>query len=160
MSQVPALKNIAFAGGDGLASPGFAKTIGLTGGPVYATIATADVSKNSAAPAFFAKYKATYGELGAYSAAGYDSMKILLNGIKAAITGSAVTPKDTDDAEGARTFRQAVIDAIKKTDYNGLTGHHTFDANGDTTNKVITINQLADVNGKPDWKLIAAITVS
>jgi hypothetical protein len=32
-----------------------------------------------------------------------------------------------------------VIDQIAKIDYNGVTGHTTFDANGDTTNKVISI---------------------
>jgi branched-chain amino acid transport system substrate-binding protein len=32
MSQVPALKNTTFAGGDGIVSQNFAKTIGMTGG--------------------------------------------------------------------------------------------------------------------------------
>lgn len=159
MEQVPSLKNIAFAGGDGIASPAFASTIGLNGGPVYATIATSDINKNPAAAGFISKYKATYGDLGAYSAAGYDCMKILLNGIAAAVKGGATTPSSSSDSAGAKTFRQAVIDALKKTDYNGVTGHHTFDANGDTTDKVITVNQLADVSGKPDWKLITSVTV-
>jgi branched-chain amino acid transport system substrate-binding protein len=159
MAQVPSLKNTAFAGGDGIVSNSFATTIGVSGGPVYGTVASSDVTKNPDAQGFITKYKATYGVLGAYSAAGYDCMKILLNGIKAAIAGGAATPKDSGDAAGAKTFRQAVIDAIKKTDYNGLTGHHTFDSNGDTTNKIITENQLAEVNGKPDWKILTSITV-
>ena len=37
------------------------------------------------------------------------------------------------------SFRKAIINALKQTDYTGPTGHHTFDANGDTTNKVVSI---------------------
>jgi branched-chain amino acid transport system substrate-binding protein len=159
MLQVPALKSTAFAGGDGIVSPSFAKTIGLTGGPVYGTVASADVTKNPAAADFVKKYQSTYGELGPYSAAGYDCMKILIAGIKGAIDGGAALPKDSSDAAGAKTFRQAIIDAIQKVDYTGPTGHHTFDQNGDTTNKVITEQQLAEVAGKPDWKVIDTITL-
>jgi branched-chain amino acid transport system substrate-binding protein len=159
MQQVPALKNTPFAGGDGIVTETFAKTIGLTGGPVYGTVASSDVTKNPAAADFVKKYKSTYGELGAYSAAGYDCMKILITGIKNAIEGGAAVPKDSSDAAGAKTFRQAVIDAIAKVDYTGLTGHHTFDQNGDTTSKVITVRQIADVSGKPDWKIIDTVTV-
>lgn len=159
MMQVPALKNTTFAGGDGIVTTSFASTVGLSGGPVYGTVATSDVTKNPAAADFVKKYQSTYGELGAYSAAGYDCMKILIAAIKSAIDGGAVVPKDSSDAAGAATFRQAVINAMQKTDYTGLTGHHTFDQNGDTTNKVITEQQLTSVNGKPDWKIIDTITV-
>ena len=159
MKQVPALKNTPFAGGDGIVSASFAQTVGLTGGPVFGTVASSDVTKNPAAADFIKKYKAAYGDLGAYSAAGYDCMKILIGAIKAAIDKGAVVPTGSGDAAGAKTFRQAVIDAIQKTDYNGLTGHHSFDKNGDTTNKVITIQQLADVTGKPGWKVLTSLTV-
>ncbi|HEV2653724.1 MAG TPA: branched-chain amino acid ABC transporter substrate-binding protein, partial [Ktedonobacteraceae bacterium] len=104
-------------------------------------------------------YTATYGPLGAYSAAGYDCAKILIQSIKTALANGAKVPKDSSDAAGAKTFRQAVIDAMQKTDYTGLTGHHTFDSNGDTTNKIITVQQLATVDGKPNWKVLASITV-
>ncbi len=159
MEQVPALKNTPFSGGDGIVSATFASTIGLTGGPVFGTVASSDVTKNPAAASFVSKYTATYGQLGAYSAAGYDCMKIMINAIKAALDGGAKAPQNSGDSATASTFRQAVIDAIQKTDYTGLTGHHTFDANGDTTNKVITIQQLASVNGAPNWKVLTSLTV-
>lgn len=159
MQQVPALKNTPFAGGDGLVTASFASTIGLTGGPIFATVAAADVNSNPAAASFIKNYTATYGQLGAYSAGGYDAMKIMINAIKAAIDGGTKPPQNSGDAAGAKTFRQAVIDAIQKTDYTGLTGRHTFDANGDTTNKVITIQQLANVNNQPGWKVITSLTV-
>lgn len=160
MQQVPALKSTPYAGGDGIVDAAFASTIGLSGGPVFGTVATTDVTKNPAAADFIQKYKATYGELGAYSAAGYDCMKIMIQAIKKALDGGAHTPQNSADAAGAKAFRQAVIDALKTTDYTGLTGHHTFDANGDTTNKVISIYQLANVSNKPDWKFITSLTVS
>jgi branched-chain amino acid transport system substrate-binding protein len=159
MQQVPALKNTPFAGGDGIVTDSFASTIGLTGGPVFGTVASSDVTKNPAAASFISDYTKTYGQLGAYSASGYDCMEIMINAIKAAINGGAKVPQNSSDSAGAKTFRQAVIDAIQKTDYTGLTGHHTFDANGDTTNKVITVQKLEAVSNKPNWVVITTLTV-
>jgi branched-chain amino acid transport system substrate-binding protein len=160
MQQVPALKNTPFAGGDGLVTPTFASTLGVSGGPVYGTVASVDVTKNPSAASFVSSYQATYGALGAYSAAGYDCAKIVIQAIKAALASGAQTPQNSGDSAGAKTFRQAVIDQMSKVDYTGPTGHHTFDKNGDTTNKIITIFQLANVNGKPDWKTITVVTLS
>ena len=159
MLQVPALKNTAFAGGDGLVTSTFASTIGLTGGPVYGTVASVDVTKNPAAQSFIQAYQAKYGTLGAYSAAAYDCAEIMIQAIKNAVAGGAQTPQNNGDSAGAKTFRQAVINSLMKTDYQGLTGHHTFDQNGDTTNKVITLFQLANISGKPDWKALTTLTV-
>jgi branched-chain amino acid transport system substrate-binding protein len=117
------------------------------------------VTKNPAAASFVTNYTKTYGQLGAYSASGYDCMKIVINAIKAAIDGGAKPAQNSGDSSTATTFRQAVIDAMAKTDYTGLTGHHTFDANGDTTNKVITVQQLASVSGAPGWKVLTSLTV-
>ncbi len=159
MQQVAALKNTPFAGGDGLVTATFASTIGTGGGPVYATVATVDVTKNPSAADFVQKYQSTYGTLGAYSAAGYDCANIMIQAVKAAIKGGAQTPQNSGDSAGAKTFRQAVIDALQKVDYNGVTGHHTFDQNGDTTDKIITIEKTAG-NNKPGWTVVKAVTVS
>ncbi len=86
-------------------------------------------------------------------------MKILLAAIKAAIAGGAKAPTSSSDSATAQTFRQAVIDQVAKTDYTGVTGHQSFDANGDTTNKTVSIYQLATVNGAPGWKYVTAITL-
>lgn len=152
MLQVPALKNTSFMGADGLATPSFASTIGLTGGPVYATLTVPDVTKDPAASGFVSKYEAAYGQLGAFSPAGYDSTNILLQAIKRVLASGVSTPHDKSDAAGAKIFRQAIINALFKTDYTGVTGHHTFDANGDTTNDYLSIYKLAaGANGKPAW---------
>jgi len=159
MATTPGLTKTPFAGGDGIQTSAFATAIGASGAAVYSTVAAIDATKVPAAASFIQKYQAKYGALGAYSASGYDCMKILLNAIKAAIQGGAKPPTNSGDTTTAQSFRQAVINAVAKTDYNGVTGHQSFDANGDTTNKTISIYQLADVNGSPGWKYVTAQTL-
>jgi branched-chain amino acid transport system substrate-binding protein len=160
MVSTPGLQKTPMGGGDGIQDSAFATAIGTTnGGPVFSTVAAIDATKVPAAATFIQNYKAKYGALGAYSAGGYDCAKILINAIKAAIAAGAKPPTSSSDSAGAQTFRQAVIDQVAKTDYNGVTGHQSFDANGDTTNKTISVYQLADVNGAPGWKWASAITL-
>jgi branched-chain amino acid transport system substrate-binding protein len=162
METTAGLEKTPFIGGDGLQTGDFASTIGTSkGGPVYATVATIDPTQIPSAKTFLDNYNAKYGAAayGAYSAAGYDCAKIILLAVKNALAAGAKAPATSSDLDTAKAFRQAVIDQVAKIDYNGVTGHQTFDKNGDTTSKVITIFQLADVNGKPDWKYADAITL-
>ncbi len=65
---------------------------------------------------FVEGYRAKYGEdPTAFAALGYDGANIMMNAIETA--GS--------------TDSQAIIDAIKNTEYKGVTGNITFDENGD-----------------------------
>jgi branched-chain amino acid transport system substrate-binding protein len=155
MATTAGLTKTPMAGGDGLKTGALAQTIGtISGGPVYATVAAVDPSKVPAAATFDANYQAKYGQLGAYSGGAYDCMKILIQAIKKAIDGGTKPPTDTGQAATATTFRQAVIDAMKTVTYSGVTGTHSFDANGDTTNKTVSLYQLADVNGQSGWKYV------
>jgi len=138
--QVPGLANTPLGSGDGIVTGDFAKNVApLGGGPTYGTIGSVDVTKDPAAQSFVTAYQAAFGTLGSYSANAYDCMNILIQAIKKAIAGGAVTPQNSGDLAGAKAFRTAVIAAMKTTDYTGPTGHHTFDANGDTTNKVVSV---------------------
>lgn len=160
MVSVPGLQKTPFGGGDGLQDSAFATAIGTTtGGPVFSTVAAVDATKVPAAATFIANYTAKYGPLGAYSASGYDAMKILIQAIKNAIAAGAKPPTSSSDSAAAQTFRQAVIDQIAKTDYNGVTGHQGFDMNGDTTNKTVSVYQLAQVSGASGWKYVTAVTL-
>lgn len=161
MLQIPALKNTPYAGGDGLQTSTFASTIGLTGGPVYATVATANADVLSSAQSFITKFKSVYGAsaYGAYSASAYDCMNIMIQAVKTAINNGAKAPTSASDAADASAFRQAVINAVQGISYDGVTGHQSFDSNGDTTDRVISIYQLADVSGSPNWKFITQQTV-
>lgn len=161
MEQVPALARTPFGGGDGIVTPDFVQTIGLKGGPIYGTVAVVDTTAMPAAASFRQKYMAAFsGPLTVYSAASYDCANILIQAIKSALANGAKTPKDSSDLAGAKRFRQAVINAIQNTSYDGVTGHQSFDANGDTTNRVISIYQLAMVSEKPGWKYLTAVSIA
>ncbi|HEV2583542.1 MAG TPA: branched-chain amino acid ABC transporter substrate-binding protein [Ktedonobacteraceae bacterium] len=167
MEQVPALANLPFGGGDGLVTSTFSKTIGTSGGgPIFGTVATIDVASAPGSQAFLSAYDSTYGvsNLGAYSAAGYDCANIIIQAIKAALAGGAKTPTSSSDAAGAKLFRQAVINAIQNIQFTGVLGPQAFDANGDTTNRVITVYQVGpNPSGipfsTPGWNPVAAVKI-
>lgn len=163
MEQIPGLQNTPFAGGDGLVTSTFATDIGVGhGGPVYGTVATTDANNTPTAKNFIQQYDAKFGasNLGAYSAAAYDCMGILIQAIKTAIQNGAKPPTSSSDSADAQTFRQAVINAVQNISYNGVLGHQSFDANGDTTNRVITIYKLGlNSSNQPDWIFATAVTV-
>jgi branched-chain amino acid transport system substrate-binding protein len=149
--------------GDGTQTSAFARTIGYgKGGKVYTSIAGVDISKLDSAKDFIAKYSATYGanNIGSYSGPAYDCTKILIGAIKTALAKGVKTPASSSDAAQAKVFRQAVIDAIQGTSYDGVTGHHTFDQNGDTTNRAISIYDIApDVNKGDGWEVLTIVKI-
>jgi len=164
MQQVPALANTVLVGGDGILTSAFAKTIGKSGGKVYSSVAAvnAQALTDNVSTQFFKDYSAKYGanNIGSYSAGGFDSASILIQAIGRALKGGAKAPANSNDQAAAKTFRQAVIDEIAKTDYNGVTGHHTFNANGDTTNRVISVYTIADDPTVGDgWKYLDQLNV-
>jgi branched-chain amino acid transport system substrate-binding protein len=159
MVTVPGAEKIPFAGGDGLQTDSFkTTTIKNNAAGAIVTVASVNADKLPAAADFktaFAKRFSDPAAYGAYSANAYDATNIIIQSIKKALDGGAVNPKDGSDTEGAKLFRQTVIDNIAKIDYNGVTGHTTFDANGDTTNKVISIYKL----GATDWEFVTQFNV-
>ncbi len=167
MLQVPGLENTALAGGDGIVTSDFASAVPTgKGGQTYGTIATIDAALAPAAKTFLQQYNATYGaaNFGAYSAAGYDCANILIQAIKTALANGAHTPQNSSDAAGAKAFRQAVINAIQTISFDGVLGHQSFDANGDTTNKVITIYKVGpNPPGKPvsvpGWIAVSTVKI-
>jgi len=162
MRQVPALANLPYGGGDGIVTPSFASTIQPTGGgPVYGTVAVVDTSKNPSAQTFVQQYKAAFSDpINVYSAASYDCANILIQAVKTALANGAHTPSDSSDADGAKVFRTAVIAAVQNIQYDGVTGHQSFDANGDTNLKVITVHKMGlNAQSKPDWLFEAQVNV-
>jgi branched-chain amino acid transport system substrate-binding protein len=165
MQQVAGLQNTPLAGGDGIVTTDFASAIPTSkGGPTYGTVATIDAAGVSTAKTFIQQYDAAYGaaNFGAYSAAAYDCANILIQAIKTALASGAKTPQNSSDAAGAMTFRTAVIKAIQNIQFTGVLGPQSFDANGDTTNRVITIYKVG-VNppgvpvSTPGWNPVASV---
>lgn len=159
MQQVQGLQNVGFAGGDGIQDSSFATAVGTTGGPVFATVPAVDPSASPPAKDFITAYTAKYGTIGAYSAPAYEAMNVLIQSIKIALSKTSA-PKDTGDAAQGKIFRQAVIDGIQGLSYDGILGHTGFDQNGDTTNKSLTIYQVALVDNKIGWKAVATQAVA
>ncbi|MBJ7595700.1 MAG: branched-chain amino acid ABC transporter substrate-binding protein [Candidatus Dormibacteraeota bacterium] len=106
-----------------------------------------DVTKLSSSTQFYSDYASHFSSLTPpnndakkepYSAYGYDAMNILIQAIKAAINAnSGQLPSD------AQTFRDAVVQQLHSTAYDGALGHTTFDSNGDTTNTGFTLYKVS-----------------
>lgn len=167
MLQVPALSKTPFGGGDGLVTSSFSKNVSSSsGGPVIGSVATIDVAQVPAAATFIQQYNSVYGaaNFGAYSAAAYDCANIIIQAIKTALANGAKTPQNSSDVAGAKAFRAAVIAAIQGISFSGVLGQQSFDQNGDTTNRVITIYKLGpNPSGvpvsTPGWNPVATVKV-
>jgi len=158
MRQVPGLEKVILAGGDGLQTDDMRKTTGAAGVGTLVTVASVNPDKLPSAQQFISDFHKRFTDpaaYGAYSANGYDAGNIMIQAIKRAVDGGAANAKDSSDTDGAKTFRQAVIDQLAKTNYSGVTGTTTFDENGDTTNRFISIYKL----GTSDWEFVDQLKV-
>ena len=125
------MANIPFGGGDGISdgsaatANSFLNVAGPAGDPnTYMTVAAVSLIPDKAK--FDADYKAKYGsEAGAYSASGYACTQILLQALK------AVGP----DRAKVRAYVTAQNPAPT---FNTVLGNITFDANGDTSQHIIS----------------------
>ncbi len=127
------LPGMPLFGGDGIVEDQFLKDAGDNANGAYGTVAAVDATKLPDAAKFIVDYKARFNsEVGSYSANAYDAASIIIAAIKKA--GSSWS--DTDVNANREAIR-ANIAATK--DFHGVIGLTSFDANGDTTNKIISI---------------------
>jgi len=122
--------NVPFMGGDGIVETEFTKVGGDASNGSYGTVAAVNAATLPEAKQFLTDYKARFNEdVGAYSANAYEAANIIIAGIKAA----------------GKKDREAVRAAIAATkDFKGVIGMTSFDANGDTTNRWISIYEVKD----------------
>ena len=100
-------------------------------GPVYITFGGLPSEKLTGRGAeFVERYRKKHGEVPeAYAVYGYEACKVLLDAI---------------DRAGSKD-RAAVLAAVAATkDFEGALGTWSFDANGDTTNRLMSINTVKD----------------
>jgi branched-chain amino acid transport system substrate-binding protein len=146
------LTSIKYVGGDGIVDQEFFTEAGTAAEGAYGSVAAPDPTKLATAAKFVTDYKAAFGsDPGAYSANAYDAMNILLQAVKKAITDNGGTLPSTGSA-----FREAVRKNVLATSWDGAIGHTTFDANGDTSNVLLTIFQAQ--GGK--WTYSATVKTS
>lgn len=125
--------NIPLMGGDGIVEKGYTDAAGADAEGDYGTVAAVNANILPESKQFIADYKAAFagdqfnGEPQAYSANGYEAANIIIAAMKAA----------------GKKDREAIRAAIAATkDYKGVIGTTSFDANGDTTNRWISIYQV------------------
>ncbi len=137
--------DVAFLGGDGIVTGQCIKDAGDNNIGMYGAVAAVDATQNPDAKATIDAFKKAFAkkdDFGAYTMPAYDATKILIAAIGRAI----------DDAGGKKPTREQVRAQVAKTaNYNGTLGLTSFDANGDTSAKIITIYQSKSVLPGVDW---------
>ena len=130
-------------GGDGIYASDFFKGAGDKGSGTLATSIGEPVEQLDTAKQFIADYEAA-GFSESYSAYGgqsYDAANILIQGLAKALPNAA-------DVQGAR---QDIIAAVAQTQgYAGVTGEHSFDEFGDTSNRAMTVYKAEGT----EWKVL------
>jgi branched-chain amino acid transport system substrate-binding protein len=146
------LGSVAFLGGDGIQDTQFFTEAGTAGDGAYSTVAAPNPADLSSATAFVSAYKAKFGTApGAYSANAYDAMNIIIQAIKGAIQSNGGKLPTSPS-----TFREAVRANVASIHYSGAIGTTSFDSNGDTTNKLLTLWK----GSGGQWTYVSTLTVS
>ncbi|GAA6526708.1 branched-chain amino acid ABC transporter substrate-binding protein [Intrasporangium sp. DVR] len=122
--------NVPLMGGDGIYDPTFIQLAGQTSEGDLATSVGEPTDNTEAGKKFLADYEAAkFAEpSAAYGGYSYDAANAIIEGLKVAL-------KDAQDVKGAR---QAIVDAVGKVSFAGVTGQVGFDEFGDTKVKVIS----------------------
>lgn len=119
----------AFISGDGSKTSGLFDVAGEAADGAYLSIVGIPVEDLPSAKTFMENYKKRWTgageELKPFDHFGYEAAQIVFNAI--------------EKAGGPDRVR--VIEELRKTDYTGLLGKTTFDAKGDTLNKIVTMTQ-------------------
>jgi branched-chain amino acid transport system substrate-binding protein len=118
-------------GGDGIYAADFFKGAGDKGDGSLATSVGEPVDRLDTAKQFVTDYKAAgYKEsYSAYGAQSYDAAQILIQALAKALP----------NADSVEAARPEILKAVAATQYSGVTGEHSFDEFGDTSNRAWTV---------------------
>jgi len=132
--------HIPLMGGDGMFSDTYIKTAGAAATGDLATSVGVPVNTLAAAKDFIATYKAKKypGDYGTYGGYSYDAATAIIKGVKTVMDANGGKLPAMNDA------RAKLVDAVQKSDFDGIAGHVSFDQYGDTTNKQLTVYQVKD----------------
>ncbi|GGW53350.1 branched-chain amino acid ABC transporter substrate-binding protein [Streptomyces caelestis] len=137
-------QNIPLMGGDGIYSAEFPKLNKKAEGDL-ATSVGKPVEQLPSAKEFIANYKAA-GYKDAYEAYGgltYDATWSIIEAVKLAVEGN--------DGKVPADGRKAVLDAMSKVKFDGVTGPISFDEFGDTTNTLMTAYKIKKNAWVPEY---------
>ena len=125
-------------GGDSMQTPEFIKLAGDAAESLYASACGLPRDKMPGFAAFNTKFQSKFNtEIQVFSPYEYDAVHVLVEAMKRA--GSS-DPKQ-------------YLSEVGKTDYTGVTGKVSFDANGDINNGAVTVYQVK--NGK--WQVVSTV---
>jgi len=127
---------VPLMGGDGIFDPEFIKLAGAANAEGdLATSVGLPIDKAPGGAKFLADFKAAYpGENpAAYDGYSYDAANVIIKAIVEVAKSMGADKVATTDG------KKAIIAAVAKTSFDGVTGKVQFDKNGDTTNKAITV---------------------
>jgi branched-chain amino acid transport system substrate-binding protein len=122
--------------GNGVKSSVFTSGAGAAGNGWYFSCGCQDATVAPSAKQFTADYTAMFNTPpSTYSPEAFDATNILIAAMKQAKSSGSIT-------------RKSVNDAVNKTDYQGITGHISFQANGDLPAGQGTVNLFTEKGGK------------
>jgi branched-chain amino acid transport system substrate-binding protein len=142
--------SIPLMGGDGDFSDTYIKIAGAASEGDLATSIGVPVDTLPASRHFISTYKSKGypGDYAAWGGYSYDAATAIIEGVKAVMDANGGKLPAMSDA------RAKVVDAVQKSDFDGIAGHVSFDQYGDTTNKQLTVYRVK--NGK--WEAVKSGT--
>lgn len=131
---------VPMLGGDGLYDQEFINLAGPASEGDLTTCVGLPVSLLPAAEKFEADYKVKFPgqEIGAFDAYAYDAAMAIIN------SAIKVAKADGADKITSPAGRDALIAAVAEVSFEGVTGPVSFDAKGDTNNKVVSLYKVVD----------------
>jgi branched-chain amino acid transport system substrate-binding protein len=138
---------IPLFGGDGMFASTYIETAGKASEGDLVTSVGVPADTLPAAKQFIETYKTKgyKGDYAAYGAYSYDAATAIIKAVKAVKDANGgKLPTDSND------LRSKLVDAVQKSDFEGITGKVSFDEYGDTTNKQLTVYQVE----KGAWKAV------
>jgi branched-chain amino acid transport system substrate-binding protein len=131
-------------GGDGIYASDFFKGAGDKGEGTLATSIGEPVSELETAKQFVTDYQAAgfKESYSAYGAQSYDAANIIIQGLS----------KVLSNAQSVEAARPDIVKAVGATSgFKGITGEHTFDQYGDTSNRALTVYKATGKEWTPEF---------
>jgi branched-chain amino acid transport system substrate-binding protein len=131
-------------GGDGIYASDFFKGAGDKGEGTLATSIGEPVSELESAKQFVTDYEAAgfKESYSAYGAQSYDAANIIIQGL------AKVLP----NADSVEAARPEIVKTVGATSgFQGVTGEHTFDEYGDTSNRALTVYKATGKEWTPEF---------
>lgn len=131
-------------GGDGIYASDFFKGAGDKGEGTLATSIGEPVSELESAKQFVTDYEAAgfKESYSAYGAQSYDAANIIIQGLAKALP----------NAQSVEAARPDIVKTVGATSgFKGVTGEHTFDEYGDTSNRALTVYKATGKEWTPEF---------